>query len=107
MPHIGKCMAVCSGKITCEAYNEACRCPAHDPYGKKDIVKQLKEKMQAASEPAGFETAALLRDQIAAIDRVAAGQKVVMDAGTEMDVIALAAPPARYAQRCCATGMAA
>ena len=29
-------------------------------------------------------------DEIAAIDRVAAGQKVVMDAGTEMDVIALA-----------------
>ena len=63
--------------------------------------------MQAASDRLDFETAALLRDQIAAIDRVAAGQKVVMDAGTEMDVIALAGTPARYAQRCCATGMAA
>lgn len=37
-----------------------------------------------------FETAALLRDQIQAIERVAAGQKVVMDADTEMDIIALA-----------------
>ena len=37
-----------------------------------------------------FETAALLRDQIMAIDRVAAGQKVVMENDTEMDVIALA-----------------
>lgn len=37
-----------------------------------------------------METAALLRDQIMAIDRVAAGQKVVMESDTEMDVIALA-----------------
>ena len=89
--HIGKCMAVCSGKITCKAYNEAVQGALRMiRYGKKDIVKQLKEKMQAASDRLDFETAALLRDQIAAIDRVAAGQKVVMDAGTEMDVIALA-----------------
>ena len=89
--HIGKCMAVCGGKITCEAYNEAVQGALRMiRYGKKDIVKQLKEKMQAASDRLDFETAALLRDQIAAIDRVAAGQKVVMDAGTEMDVIALA-----------------
>ncbi len=85
---IGKCMAVCGGKITCEAYNEAVQGALRMiRYGKKDIVKQLKEKMQAASDRLDFETAALLRDQIAAIDRVAAGQKVVMDAGTEMDVI--------------------
>ena len=89
--HIGKCMAVCGGKITCEAYNEAVQGALRMiRYGKKDIVKQLKEKMQAASDRLDFETAALLRDQIAAVDRVAAGQKVVMDAGTEMDVIALA-----------------
>ena len=82
-------MAVCGGKITCEAYNEAVQGALRMiRYGKKDIVKQLKEKMQAASDRLDFETAALLRDQIAAIDRVAAGQKV-------------------YAQRCCATGMAA
>ena len=59
-------------------------------YGKKDIVKQLREKMEAASDRLDFETAALLRDQIMAIERVAAGQKVVMDADTEMDIIALA-----------------
>ena len=46
--------------------------------------------MEAASERLDFETAALLRDQIMAIDRVAAGQKVVMESDTEMDVIALA-----------------
>ena len=89
--HIGKCMAVCSGKITCEAYNDAVQGALRMiRYGKKDIVKQLREKMEAASERLDFETAALLRDQIMAIDRVAAGQKVVMENDTEMDVIALA-----------------
>ena len=89
--HIGKCMAVCSGKISCEAYNDAVQGALRMiRYGKKDIVKQLRDKMEAASERLDFETAALLRDQIMAIDRVAAGQKVVMDSDTEMDVIALA-----------------
>ena len=89
--HIGKCMAVCSGKITCAAYNDAVQGALRMiRYGKKDIVKQLREKMEAASERLDFEPAALLRDQIMAIDRVAAGQKVVMERDTELDVIALA-----------------
>ena len=95
--HIGKCMAVCSGKISCEAYNDAVQGALRMiRYGKKDIVKQLREKMEAASERLDFENAALLRDQILAIERVAAGQKVVMDADTEMDVIALAGTTRQY-----------
>ena len=89
--HIGKCMAVCSGKISCQAYNEAVQGALQMiRHGKKDILHQLREKMQAASERLDFENAALLRDQIAAIERVAAGQKVVMQTDTEMDVVALA-----------------
>ena len=89
--HIGKCMAVCTGKISCQAYNEAVQGALQMiRHGKKDILHQLREKMQAASDRLDFETAALLRDQIAAIERVAAGQKVVMQADTEMDVVALA-----------------
>lgn len=89
--HIGKCMAVCSGKISCQAYNEAVQGALQMiRHGKKDILNQLREKMQAAAERLDFENAALLRDQIAAIERVAAGQKVVMQTDTEMDVVALA-----------------
>lgn len=89
--HIGKCMAVCGGKISQAAYNDAVQAAVHMlRYGKKDIVKQLKEKMEAASERLDFETAALLRDQINAIERVVGGQKVVRGDETEMDVIALA-----------------
>ena len=89
--HIGKCMAVCSGKISCQAYNEAVQGALQMiRHGKKDILHQLREKMQAAAERLDCEDAALLGDQIAAIERVAAGQKVVMQTDTEMDVVALA-----------------
>lgn len=92
--HIGKCMAVCSGKISCENYNEAVRGAVRlIRYGKKDIVKTLTARMQEASERLEFETAALLRDQIAAITKVSAGQKVVVDPDVEMDVVALAGTP--------------
>ena len=89
--HIGKCMALCSGRISREAYNEAVQGALRlIRYGKKDIVKTLEERMAAASERLDFEQAALLRDQIAAIKKVAAGQKVVVDESVQMDVMAFA-----------------
>ena len=92
--HIGKCMAVCSGKISCENYNEAVKSAVHlIRYGKKDILKLLSERMQEASDRLEFETAALIRDQIAAITKVTEGQKVVVDPDVEMDVVALAGTP--------------
>ena len=92
--HIGKCMGVCSGKISCEAYNQAVKGAVHlIRYGKKDILKTLTRRMEEASERLEFETAALLRDQIAAITKVTEGQKVVVDEELEMDVVALAGTP--------------
>ena len=89
--HIGKCMAVCSGKISREVYCEAVENAKHMiRYGKRDIVKTLTEKMMDASDRLDFETAALLRDQINAIQKVSAGQKVVVDGETAMDVVAFA-----------------
>ena len=89
--HIGKCMAVCSGKIRKEDYREAVEGAVHMiRYGKKDILKSLQTRMEEASERLDFERAALLRDQIAAISKVAPGQKVVVDEDTEMDVLAFA-----------------
>ncbi|MBQ5755009.1 MAG: excinuclease ABC subunit C, partial [Oscillospiraceae bacterium] len=89
--HIGKCMAVCSGKISPEAYKEAVDGAVHMiRYGKKDIVKSLQARMEEAAERLDFERAALLRDQIAAINKVTPGQKVVISEDTEMDVIAFA-----------------
>ncbi|EJW94955.1 excinuclease ABC subunit C, partial [gut metagenome] len=90
--HIGKCMALCSGKISMENYQQAVQGAVQMiRHGKKDIVKTLEERMLAASERMDFEQAALLRDQIAAIRRVSEGQKVVVDERVQMDVIAFAA----------------
>lgn len=92
--HIGKCMAVCSGKISCQNYNDAVKGAVHlIRYGKKDILKNLNERMLEASDRLEFETAALLRDQISAITKVTEGQKVVVDPEVEMDVVALAGTP--------------
>ena len=92
--HIGKCMAVCSGKISRENYEQAVKSAVHlIRYGKKDILKTLNERMLEASDRLEFETAALIRDQIAAITKVTAGQKVVVDPDVEMDVVALAGTP--------------
>ena len=92
--HIGKCMAVCSGKISRENYEQAVKSAVHlIRYGKKDILKTLNERMQEASDRLEFETAALLRDQINAITKLTAGQKVVVDPDVEMDVVALAGTP--------------
>ena len=87
-------MGVCSGKISCEEYNQAVKNAARlIRYGKKEILKTLHQRMEEAAERLEFETAALLRDQIAAITKLSAGQKVVVDPDVEMDVIALAGTP--------------
>ncbi len=90
--HIGKCMALCSGKISKEAYNQAVQEAVRlIRYGKKDIIKTLEQRMEEAAERLDFEQAALLRDQIAAIQKVSQGQKVVIDEAVQMDVISFAA----------------
>ena len=90
--HIGKCMALCSGKISKEVYGEAVKGAIQlIRHGKKDILTALRRRMEEAAERLDFEQAALLRDQIAAVEKVSAGQKVVVDETVEMDVMAFAA----------------
>ena len=90
--HIGKCMALCSGKISKEVYNEAVKGAIQlIRHGKKDILTTMRRRMEEAAERLDFEQAALLRDQIAAVEKVSAGQKVVVDETVEMDVMSFAA----------------
>ena len=89
--HIGKCMAVCSGKIRNEDYREAVESALHMiRHGQADIMKTLKARMEDAAERLEFERAALIRDQLAAIEKVSRGQKVVRSEVAEQDVIAFA-----------------
>lgn len=92
--HIGKCMAPCTGKIPQPVYQEAVDGAVHLlRQGKGDILQMLRQKMQQASENLEFERAAVLRDQIVAIEKVSRGQIIVQSDEKEQDVIAFAASP--------------
>lgn len=89
--HIGRCMALCSGKISQAAYQEAVQNAIHMiRRGQTEILKILRARMEEASERLEFERAALLRDQITAIEKISRGQKVVRSEIDEQDVIAFA-----------------
>lgn len=89
--HIGRCMAPCTGKISKERYDECVKGAARlIKEGKNEIIKTLHGQMMAASEALEFEKAALLRDQIAAIEKVTAGQRVVQSSIKDADVFSFA-----------------
>ena len=59
--------------------------------GKQELVlRDLKQKMEKASQQLQFEKAALLRDQIQAIERVIEGQRIAITVRGDQDAIALA-----------------
>lgn len=97
--HIGMCMGVCSGKISQQVYYQAVQDAVQMiKQGKGEIIKILRQRMEDASENLEFERAALLRDQISAIEKVSAGQTMVVGGEKEQDVIAFA----RTAHAACA-----
>ncbi len=56
----------------------------------EDIVEQLEARMHRAAENLQFERAAEIRDQLKAVNRIVAKQKVIGAANTDQDVIAFA-----------------
>jgi len=84
-------MGVCRGKISKEDYNEiidnAVRFIRQDT---DKIVEILQRNMEEAAENLEFEKAALIRDQINAINKLSAGQNVVNDSLQSYDFIAIA-----------------
>ncbi|MBQ6930030.1 MAG: excinuclease ABC subunit UvrC [Oscillospiraceae bacterium] len=89
--HIKKCMGVCTGKISKEDYNETISNAARFIGQDTDkIIKSLTENMERYSENLEFEKAAVIRDQIIAINKLAQGQNVVDKALQHHDFIAVA-----------------
>lgn len=90
--HIGRCMGLCTGKISKEDYAErvagATRLIRD---GKGEIIRTLKSQMEEAADRLDFEKAALLRDQIAAIEKAMGGQRVVQSTVGDADVFSFAA----------------
>jgi len=89
--HIGRCCAVCSGKIGHEEYLQRVQdAERMIRLGKNEIQSVLKDKMLQASERLDFEAAARYRDQMTAIEKVSAGQNVVTSKIGSQDVVAIA-----------------
>ena len=90
--HIKKCMGVCTGKISKESYNEIIQnATKFIRQGQDKIIDILQKNMEDAAENMDYEKAALIRDQIQAIEKLSAGQNVVNEALTSHDYIATAA----------------
>ena len=88
--HIKRCLAPCAGKISKEEYGAMIRSVLMFLEGRTvDVEKELEYRMKAAAEAYHFELAARLRDQLAAVKKVAEKQNIVTGAG-DQDAIGMA-----------------
>ncbi|MGI6202655.1 MAG: excinuclease ABC subunit UvrC [Eubacteriales bacterium] len=87
---LGKCDAVCMGKVSPEEYRARFIDIIAFLRGSfSEVKKSLVEQMEDAAENLKFEAAAVYRDRIATLQRVWQKQKVVGSPDVEQDVIAL------------------
>jgi excinuclease ABC subunit C len=88
---IHRCVGPCIGAVDKKEYGEVIEQVFQFLDGDSDQVsRDLREKMLKASDALQFERAAVLRDQVRAIDSVTQNQKVVSAGDEDADVIALA-----------------
>ena len=89
--HIKQCKAPCQGYISQEEYREQIDSVLDFLNGNyKKLLKELEEKMLAASEELRFEDAAECRDLMQSIQKIGERQKITGSQGEDKDVIALA-----------------
>jgi excinuclease ABC subunit C len=89
--HINQCLGPCIGAVTKEDYHDVIKQVILFLEGKQELVlRDLKRKMKKASQQLQFEKAALLRDQIQAIEEVIEGQRTAITVRGNQDAIALA-----------------
>lgn len=88
--HMGHCDAPCVHYITKADYQDLVRRAVDLLEGRNTpLIRELQQKMEAASEALEFEKAAAYRDQIEAI-RVIQSQQNIVTQGGDMDVLGLA-----------------
>lgn len=89
--YISQCCGLCTGKIKKSDYDEAVDGAVAFLKGdSRDIIADLRVKMEKAAEELDFEQAAKLRDRINSIERIKEKQKVVYKSVEEQDVFATA-----------------
>jgi len=88
---IRRCTAPCTGKIAPEPYADDVRNAMLFLEGREDdVINNLNEKMNSASEARRYEEAAAYRDQVRALSRIQARQYVESNRGVDADVVACA-----------------
>ena len=89
--HIHQCQAPCQGYISQEEYRKSIDEVVRFLNGHYDLVlKELEEKMMAASESLEFEKAIEYRELLTSVQKVAQKQKITDTAGDDRDIIAMA-----------------
>ena len=90
---INRCVAPCTGYASREDYAKVIQQVIKFMEGDTEAVtEELNQNMEQAAEELEFERAAVLRDRIRAVQRVAEEQRIKVDANpiSDMDVVALA-----------------
>ena len=89
--HIGQCSGACTGEITQEQYQEQLKGAMDFLNGNyAPIQKELREKMQTASEAMQYEEAIKYRDLLESVLNVSQKQKIEDSAQGDQDIVALA-----------------
>jgi len=89
--HIHQCLGPCIGAVDKKEYREVVNQVILFLQGKQELIlRELNARMKAAAQQLQFERAALLRDQINAIEKVIEGQRIAITLQGEKDVIGLA-----------------
>ena len=89
--HIKQCNAPCQGYISQEEYGKAVNEVLRFLNGNYDaVLKELEEKMNAASESLEFERAIEYRELISSVRKVAQKQKITDSSGEDRDILAVA-----------------
>lgn len=89
--HIHQCKAPCQGYISREEYQASIQKALQFLNGSyEDVLKDLRQKMEAASEALEFEKAIEYRELIGSVQKIAQKQKITDTAGEDRDILAMA-----------------
>ena len=89
--YIRRCLGPCIGAVEKQEYHDVINQVILFLQGKQELIlRELNAKMKAAAQQLQFERAALLRDQIKAIEKVIEGQRIAITLQGEKDIIGLA-----------------
>jgi excinuclease ABC subunit C len=88
---IKRCMAPCTGNQSKEEYHQIVKQARQFLEGRdRELLDDLRARMEAAAEREEFEEAARLRDRLFKIDRMLEKQRITQTSATDQDVIGLA-----------------